>query len=591
MIEVAMKNINRIFSKGNDVLFRFPMVITMSIIATCCAILLVNHSYLLNNTFEVSKFMIISFLGISLFFASKLASQRYAKWMLFDVIGIILLIIIYFILPKQELDFNEIYFYLLAVIFILSHLLVAFIAFFGIDEENKFWNFNKNLFLNLFSTVIFTIVLVGGVELALLTIEKLFDFNFDKTYIYVLHIFGILGSVIIFLLFADFGLTNLEKENNYPVVLKFFTQFILIPLLLIYIVILYFYAGKILINWELPRGWISYLIIAYCITGIFALLLVYPLKEETSKSWVKLFSNIFYLSLVPLLILLFLAIFTRILEYGYTEPRYLVLIISIWLTTVVLYFIFKSNPTIKFIPTSLFCFGLFAIAFPFFNAFSVAKMSQKKQLQELLIKNNLLSNGKIDFSKKLNSQNASEIADKLAFLAIRKQNDYLLNIINKKDVANWDNIISKNSEFLIKSSIISAFTDVETKIENSNKTFYIDTNSEYLDIKNYDFLINFKNDQDQATINNDQFKLEMNSKVPKFILILNSNERLDFTPYILSISSNLQNRNIDKLETEGNLGPYYVKIVFKNINVNYDYKNEKSVYINDIIILMKTKNK
>ena len=171
---------------------------------------------------------------------------------------------------------------------------------------------------------------------------------------------SIFGSCFIFLLFNENGLFYLEKNSDYPVILKFFTQYVLVPLLLIYSVILYFYSAKILINWELPRGWVSYLVLAYSVVGILAILLVHPLKEDSTKSWVKIFSKIFYYTLAPLIILLFVAIFTRILEYGYTEPRYFVLIIALWLTTVVFYFIFNKKQAIKFVPMSLFIFGLFS---------------------------------------------------------------------------------------------------------------------------------------------------------------------------------------------------------------------------------------
>src|SRR5690606_7571321 len=130
-------------------------------------------------------------------------------------------------------------------------------------------------------------------------------------------------------------------------------------------------------------------------------LLVHPLKQDSTKSWVKLFSRIFYFSLSPLLILLFIAIFTRILEYGYTEPRYFVLLLSLWLSTVVLYFIFAPKTTIKFIPMSLFTFGLFALTVPYLNTFSVAKRSQKTELQKVLHENNLLRDNHIDFTKKV----------------------------------------------------------------------------------------------------------------------------------------------------------------------------------------------
>ncbi|NHW22516.1 DUF4153 domain-containing protein, partial [Escherichia coli] len=83
-------------------------------------------------------------------------------------------------------------------------------------------------------------------------------------------------------------------------------------------------------------------VISYSLVGIFALLLVHPLKNENSKSWVKWFSKIFYFSLVPMLVLLFVAIFTRLFDYGVTESRYFVLLMAIWITLCTFYFIFRK---------------------------------------------------------------------------------------------------------------------------------------------------------------------------------------------------------------------------------------------------------
>ena len=106
----------------------------------------------------------------------------------------------------------------------------------------NFANITFNLFINIFLTAIFTGVLTGGVELAIVAVDQLFDFNFsDKIYLRVFYLLAIFGSSLIFLLFNEKGLEYLEKEGTYPVVLKFFTQYILIPLLIIYVVILYLY--------------------------------------------------------------------------------------------------------------------------------------------------------------------------------------------------------------------------------------------------------------------------------------------------------------------------------------------------------------
>lgn len=340
-------------SRANEVIFRYPMILVMALLAAIGAIYIVETER--SEITSYIKFTICSCLGISLMFALKMLSQRIGKELLLQVCGIVFLIGFYYILPDKKNSFTEVYAYIIAVTALLSHLLVSFVPFLEKDRELRFWQYNKNLFINIFLTAVFTGVLTGGVELAILAVDKLFDFNFhDRIYRDTFFVLAILGSSFIFLLFNDKGLNNLEKDGTYPVVLKFFTQFILIPLLLIYVTILYFYSVKILINWQLPRGWVSYLVLAYSIVGILALLLVHPLKEENAKSWVRIFSKAFYYTIVPLIVLLFTAIFTRILEYGYTEPRYFVLLLALWLLSIVVYFIFNKKATIKFIPVSLF---------------------------------------------------------------------------------------------------------------------------------------------------------------------------------------------------------------------------------------------
>ncbi|MDO5616636.1 MAG: DUF4153 domain-containing protein, partial [Cruoricaptor ignavus] len=262
--------IQKLYSKTTEVFLRYPTIIAVALIAAISAVIGIemDNYFDSEHQFQVGKLIIISTIGISAMFAVKMLSQRIGKGFLLESITAILLISFYFVLPKTKTDFTIIHFILLVVIYILSHLLVSFIAFLGKDKELNFWQYNKNLFINIFLTVVFTGVLVGGFLLAILAVEQLFNFNFNgqiypKTFVFL----AILGSTLIFLIFNDRGLPNLENDENYPQILKFFTQFVLVPLLFIYLVILYFYTGKILINWELPRGWVSYLVLAYSIVG------------------------------------------------------------------------------------------------------------------------------------------------------------------------------------------------------------------------------------------------------------------------------------------------------------------------------------
>ncbi|ALR30222.1 ABC transporter permease [Chryseobacterium sp. IHB B 17019] len=595
-----MKKLKETLSRANEVIFQYPIVLVMALLASVGAICMFENDNDKDLFFVYSKFTICACLGISLMFALKMLSQRIGKTLLLQLLGIIFLIGFYFILPEKQKDFTEVYGFIIAVTALLSHLLVSFVAFLEKNKELGFWQYNKNLFVNIFLTAVFTGVLTGGVELAILAVDKLFDFNFnDNLYVDTLYVLAIFGSCFIFLLFNEKGLYTLEKDGTYPIILKFFTQFILIPLLLIYVVILYFYSFKILINWELPRGWVSYLILAYSIVGILALLLVYPLKEEHAKSWVKIFSKAFYFTIVPLIILLFVAIFTRILEYGYTEPRYFVLLLALWLLSIIIYFIFNKKATIKFIPVSLFIFALFALIFPYLNAFSVAKRSQKNELLKALNDHKLLDNGKINFNKKITDTISIEIADKFEFLARRKQGEFLLNLLNKQDQAKLTETIKKGNFYSVRYDIQDKFSDVhktsKTRPDEVQRIMIV-PEKQSIAIGDYQYLLNFSRyDDEPKTLNSDEFKIvDQLTEKSSLKLLLNSKDEVDFGPQILKLfKENKEKRGtvkVPELSMETDLGMYHVKLIFKDImSEKQPYNNRVNIYYTDAYLLIKLK--
>lgn len=579
------QKINEIFGKASFAIQQFPLVLLMALSASISLMFIAEENFRTSEkVFTLTKLTLVSCLGISLMFGLKILSQRIGKQILLELGGILFLIGFYFLLPKLQKDFTEVYAFLLIPSFILSHLFVSFASFFRQKTEMHFWQYNKNLFINIVLTVIFTGVLTGGVELAIVAVDKLFDFNFnDKIYLRVFYLLAIFGSSFIFLLFNEKGLEYLEKEGNYPVVLKFFTQYILIPLLIIYVVILYFYSAKILINWELPRGWVSYLVLAYSIVGILAILLVHPLKENSAKSWVKMFSKIFYFTLVPLLILLFTAIFTRILEYGYTEPRYFVVLLSIWLATVVFYFIINKNASIKFIPTSLFAFGLFALIFPYLNTFSVAKRSQENQLLQILNENKLLDNNqKIDFTRRVVDSTATEIANKFEFLGKRNETESLIKLIDDKQKDLAKDIAQSKNSYSLYYIVKDQFSNIK-KTDKSTSDYQrleLISNQQIVDVSGYNYVFYFNRYNHSAkTIGNDTFEIfdRITDEEPQFKVILNSKEEADFSSLIKDLKTKYKGKigkiNLPEMAMEGHLEKYHLKISLGNLIIEKHKKN------------------
>ncbi|TAL62636.1 MAG: DUF4153 domain-containing protein, partial [Bacteroidetes bacterium] len=190
------------------------------------------------------------------------------------------------------------------------------------------------------------------------------------------------------------NLDELETTTDYPKGLKIFTQFVLLPLVTIYLIILYAYGIKIIIQWELPKGWVSWLVNAFSVFGILSLLLIWPIRNEEGNKWISNFARWFYRALFPLIILLGVAIGKRVMQYGITENRYFVLVVALWLVGIATYFLLSKTKNIKTIPVSL-CIIAFLSSFGPWGAFSISEISQVNRLEKLLTEEKILVDGKI----------------------------------------------------------------------------------------------------------------------------------------------------------------------------------------------------
>lgn len=345
---------------------------------------------------------IISLLGISLFYCLELLSEiltdrriPYLGWLILFIYGLILpLDIERWQLPDQIIA---------ASLFVLQHLLVSFLPNRVAKKTDiEFWSFQVNLIFHLLKSLFFTLILFGGLALAIAAIENLFNLTFtsDKTYAYISLFAFTIALTFVFLLFEADGFTSLISQASITKELHFFSQYALRPLLALYGLILYTYSIKIWIEWNLPKGWVSYLVLAYSLAGLIDYVLVYPNKHRRLGFLDNVFSSrTFFIGMIPLLVLLYIAIGTRLTDYGITPNRYYLFLIALWLSLVTLYLLFSKTRSIQFLPISLFFLLLLGIITPYFNAISMSQRSQLKHFHHILVENGLLSGDTIDFKR------------------------------------------------------------------------------------------------------------------------------------------------------------------------------------------------
>ncbi|SDF97245.1 protein of unknown function [Dyadobacter soli] len=337
---------------------------------------------------EITRFCFVAALALPLFLAIQLAGE-WRSWKPNVRRGLAALIIAalggYYMLMDQNPDNSETYRFL---IFLLgAHLFVSYAPFIGSGDTEGFWQFNKTLFLQFLNATLYSGTLYIGLLIAVQTVKYLFGIEYS--FAVEMDLFLIVSCFFHTIFFLSKIPRPEEDISGYPNGLKVFTQYVLLPLEVVYLIILYAYVGKIVLQWQLPEGRIAYLVLAFSVAGIFALLLLYPLRKSSQERWVSIFARRFYLALLPLIVLLFIGIFRRINDYGITENRYIVGLLACWLAGIALYFLSGRRDDIRWVPVtlSIFCFLL-----PLgpWNIFVVSKNSQLKQFREILSRNHVL---------------------------------------------------------------------------------------------------------------------------------------------------------------------------------------------------------
>ena len=84
-----------------------------------------------------------------------------------------------------------------------------------------------------------------------------------------------------------------------------------------------------------------------------------------------------------------LGIYTRVRDYGITEPRYFVIALTLWLLGISIYFIISKRRDIRLIPVSLCIVAIVSSVGPL-SAFSISRADQYSRLEALLEKHQLL---------------------------------------------------------------------------------------------------------------------------------------------------------------------------------------------------------
>jgi len=392
-------SVQYLFKQASGAFSRFPFTIAAAILAAVTGIIIVEWEDSYTNIFPIANLLLCGYLGVPLFISARIWGEskgwEKAKILPLKVFVVALLVAVYFYLPGSQETLNKLVPYVRYVVFaIAAHLLVSFIPFIGGRQINGFWQYNKTLFLRFLLSALYSGFFYVGIVLALGALNVLFEADIDeKVFFEVFIVVAAVFNTWFFVAGLPADTNSLETDQVYPNGLRVFILYVLIPLLGLYIIILYSYSAKVVLSWDWPQGIIAYMIIAVAVLGILAMLLSWPFAQGESAGPLKFLSRSYYFLLVPLAAMLFLAIWLRTADYGITVNRYVTWLMGIWLVAICGYFIFRGKD-LRVVPLSLFAFTLFSSFGPW-GMFSVSERSQVYRLEKLLTENGILVNGKI----------------------------------------------------------------------------------------------------------------------------------------------------------------------------------------------------
>lgn len=396
---------------------RFPLAILSSAAGTVLTIISIeSREPRWENVILALSLAVPTFIAIVLKVEAKELSQK-TRW-LFQGLMIVLLTLYAALLPPHVDSMSAGLFIRHMLWGVALTLLVSFIPFLFQKREtaiHRFWEFNKRLFFTGTLTLIWSGVLQLGLTVAVFAVSFLFEVNSLQERIPDIHVFiwGIFAAI--FFLHRIPERPHELSIDSYPKEVHLFTQYLLVPLVTLYFLILYAYVIRILVTGDWPAGELAWMIIGFSFVGVLTYLALYPLRA--THMWVRYFGAGLFMAMVPQTGILFWALSFRLRDYGITENRYFVLAFGAWLLVCAIYFLLSRAKDIRLIPISLCVLAILASFGPW-SAFAVSERSQVNRLEKILTRNELLQDGQyIPRTRNLAPEDEEEILEILRYLS------------------------------------------------------------------------------------------------------------------------------------------------------------------------------
>ena len=302
-----------------------------------------------------------------------------------------------------------------------------FLPFFREKDDIASWNFTLRMgvfaVLCTFACCIVSIGLVG----LLWSIDRLFDISVDNRWNFTILTLMMLAVA------PCIWLSRLpeksEKHDRKAQTWKFLSgivRWLFLPLVLLYMAVLYVYVIRIAFLTELPRGGVCWMVNAFMLGLIAIVILLYPQQhasaghpEELRSFELRAMRWMPFLAL-PLLVLMSIAIGRRIMDYGITVNRLYMATLNLWFYGVCIGLILFRGHRIHWIPLSFAALAFVTSSLPV-NFYSITRHSILSKIERTLSEHGNpalpMDQDNYDiFTKSLKKKNAVRLSGQLLYL-------------------------------------------------------------------------------------------------------------------------------------------------------------------------------
>lgn len=216
------------------------------------------------------------------------------------------------------------------------------------QDNDRAWDFTHRIWVGAVFATAGSILFALGLVFINESVRALFDFRMNDLLFEWLMPIALAGLAPIYWLSTIDDTKSLSSEDSlrHPGFISraiaFMGVWLLAPLVLVFSLILLAYLVQIGIRGELPEGETAGLVTPFLIVGTLTWLILDPafIRE---KRIAKLFRAVWFWAMIPAAILLAIAVYIRISEFGLTQSRYLLALAVIWALLTAGWYIFRKK--------------------------------------------------------------------------------------------------------------------------------------------------------------------------------------------------------------------------------------------------------